>query len=62
MKIEIQNSHRGNGKKRITICNYGYFLERGKWEAIVINLRPIKKRLWIWRKAKYKNGFPVSCA
>ena len=61
MFIELQKSNKANGRKRFTICNYDYFLERGKWEVFVINLRPIKYSLWIWRKRKYKNEWPVAC-
>lgn len=62
MYIELQKSHFANGRKRITICNYGYFLTKGKWEVITINLHPINKTLWIWRKKKYKNEWPTACA
>ncbi len=62
MFIEIQKTNKANGKKRLTICNYGYFSLLGKWEAIVINLHPIHYVLWIWRKKRYKNEWPVSCA
>ncbi len=61
MLLELQKTHPANGKKRFTICNYGYFLLPGKWEAIVINLSPIKKSLWIWRKKSYKYNWPVCC-
>ena len=61
MYLEIIKTHKGNGNKIVTICNYGYFLKRGKWEAIVINLRPIAKSIWIYRKRNYKNEWPVCC-
>lgn len=60
--IQLQKTHPANRTKRLTVCNYGYFLPRGKWEAIVINLRPIKRTLWIWRKSEYKKNWPVRCA
>jgi hypothetical protein len=61
MKLEIKKSSKANGRKRLTVCNYGYFLTKGKWEAIVINLRPLPYTFWIWRKAIYRNEWPVKC-
>jgi len=60
-KFQIVKHHKSNGKKRMTICNYGYFRERGEWEAIYINLRPFKYGLWIYRHKSYKSGWPVGC-
>jgi len=61
MFLQIQKKHKSNGKELITICNYGYFLPKGKWEAIHINIPIIKYCLWIWRKRKYRNEWPACC-
>jgi hypothetical protein len=61
MFIEIVKSHPMNGKRRLVVCNYGYFLKRGKWEMIAINLRPIIYTIQIYRKKEYRSSWPVSC-
>ena len=61
MLIEVKKSHKNNSPKIITICNYGYFLENKKWEAIVINIKLLKKTIWIFRKKEYKYSWPVMC-
>lgn len=59
MKITISKRHPANGKKFITVCNYGYFLDRGRWEMISIKF--LKWDMQIYRKKQYKDEWPVSC-
>jgi hypothetical protein len=59
MKIEITKRHPANGNKFFTVCNYGYFLKRGKWELISIKF--LKWDLMIFRQARFKTEWPVNC-
>lgn len=59
MFIKIQKQHKANKGKTITVCNYGYFLKRGKWEMIAINL--FGKTIFIYRKKRYRLEWPVNC-
>lgn len=59
MYIEISKAHPANGKKIFTVCNYGYFLEKGKWEMISIKI--FKWSIMIFRKKRYRNEWPVGC-
>jgi len=58
MFIELQKSHPNNGTKRLTICKNGNKLKKGRIEAVVINLRPLNKTLWIWHSKDVRNSFP----
>ncbi len=58
--IEIKKRHKNNPKSFIHVCNYGYFLPKGKWELIVINV--LKWSISIYRKKEYRFKWPVSCA
>lgn len=59
MYIEITKRHPANGNKFITICNYGYFRNRGEWELISIKI--LKYDIMIYRYKKYKEEWPVHC-
>lgn len=57
--ITKHKHNKSNSGKLITVCNYGYFLERGKWEAIVLTFAKIE--FWIWRKKEYSEKWPNRC-
>jgi hypothetical protein len=59
MYIEINKRHKSNGKRFLTVCDYGYFLPRGKWEAVAINF--LKWTIFIYRKRQYRKEWPVAC-
>lgn len=59
MYLEITKQHPNNPKKLIHVCNYGYFIKKGKWELISINL--FGKCISIYRKKIYRFTWPVSC-
>jgi hypothetical protein len=59
MLIQVAKRHPSNGSKLVTVCNYGYFLRRGKWELISIKIS--KWDILIFRKKRFRNEWPVSC-
>ena len=59
MYFEITSQHPANPKKLVHVCNYGYFLAKGKWELICINL--FGKCISIFRKKRYRLEWPVKC-
>ena len=60
MLIQFAKSHPANGTKFLTVCDYGYFLPRGKWELVVFRL--FGYEMCVYRKAEYRRRWPVGCA